>query len=84
MTTYTQTVKILRMRAVAAKLGIARSTIYDWLNAKSPRHDPAFPKPYPLGKQSVGWLESEVDEWILQRRVASLPDTPLQRILHLN
>lgn len=70
MTTYTQTVKILRMRAVAAKLGIARSTIYDWLNAKSPRHDPAFPKPYPLGKQSVGWLESEVDEWILQRRAA--------------
>ncbi|WP_312585142.1 AlpA family phage regulatory protein [Atlantibacter sp.] len=68
MTTYTQTVKILRMRAVAAKLGIARSTIYDWLNAKSPRHDPAFPKPYPLGKQSVGWLESELDEWILQRR----------------
>lgn len=70
MTTYTQTVKILRMRAVAAKLGIARSTIYDWLNAKSPRHDPAFPKPYPLGKQSVGWLESELDEWVLQRRDA--------------
>ena len=70
MTTYTQTVKILRMRAVAAKLVIARSTIYDWLNAKSPRHDPAFPKPYPLGKQSVGWLESELDEWVLQRRAA--------------
>lgn len=70
MNTYTQTVKILRMRAVAAKLGIARSTIYDWLNAKSPRHDPAFPKPYPLGKQSVGWLESELDEWVLQRRAA--------------
>ncbi|MEP8511326.1 helix-turn-helix transcriptional regulator [Enterobacter kobei] len=70
MTTYTQTVKILRMRAVAAKLGIARSTIYDWLNAKSPRHDPAFPKPYPLGKQSVGWLESELNEWVLQRRAA--------------
>ncbi|AKH88667.1 AlpA family phage regulatory protein [Edwardsiella tarda] len=70
MTTYTQTVKILHMRAVEAKLGIARSTIYDWLNAKSPRHDPAFPKPYPLGKQSVGWLESELDEWVLQRRAA--------------
>lgn len=70
MTTYTQTVKILRMRAVAAKLGIARSTIYDWLNAKSPRHDPAFPKPYPLGRQSVGWLESELDEWGLRRKAA--------------
>ena len=51
-------VKILRIPAVVNKLGIARSTIYDWLNAKSPRHDPAFPKPYPPGKQSVGWLES--------------------------
>lgn len=63
-------VKILRITAVVSKLGIARSTIYDWLNAKSPRHDPAFPKPYPLGKQSVGWLESELDEWVLQRRLS--------------
>ncbi|BFI70117.1 helix-turn-helix transcriptional regulator [Yersinia enterocolitica] len=63
-------VKILRITAVVSKLGIARSTIYDWLNAKSPRHDPAFPKPYPLGRQSVGWLESELDEWIMQRRSA--------------
>lgn len=64
------TVKVLRLPDVVTKLGIARSTIYDWLNAKSPRHDPAFPKPYPLGKKSVGWLESELDEWILQRRAA--------------
>ncbi|WP_434524195.1 helix-turn-helix transcriptional regulator [Photorhabdus asymbiotica] len=66
------TVKVLRLPAVVSKLGIARSTIYDWLNAKSPRHDPAFPKPYPLGKQSVGWLESELDEWVLQRKQALL------------
>ncbi|HEE9860477.1 helix-turn-helix transcriptional regulator [Citrobacter portucalensis] len=63
-------VKVLRIAAVVSKLGIARSTIYDWLNVKSSRHDPAFPKPYPLGKQSVGWLESELDEWILKRRAA--------------
>ncbi|HCM9194254.1 MULTISPECIES: helix-turn-helix transcriptional regulator [Enterobacteriaceae] len=66
------TVKVLRLPAVVSKLGIARSTIYDWLNAKSPRHDPAFPKPYPLGKQSVGWLESELDDWVLQRKQALL------------
>lgn len=63
-------VRILRIAAVVSKMGIARSTIYDWLNAKSPRHDPAFPKPYPLGKQSVGWLESELDEWVIQRKPA--------------
>ncbi|NHB87102.1 helix-turn-helix transcriptional regulator [Photorhabdus tasmaniensis] len=66
------TVKVLRLPAVVSKLGVARSTIYDWLNAKSPRHDPAFPKPYPLGKQSVGWLESELDDWVLQRKQALL------------
>ncbi|WP_432277702.1 helix-turn-helix transcriptional regulator [Pseudomonas aeruginosa] len=26
-----------------------------------------FPKPIPLGGRSVGWLESEVAEWILER-----------------
>ncbi|ENG1093720.1 TPA: AlpA family phage regulatory protein [Yersinia enterocolitica] len=61
-------VKVLRIPDVVNKIGIAKSTIYDWLNAKSPRHNPDFPKPYPLGRQSVGWLESELDEWIMQRR----------------
>lgn len=50
------TVKILRMRAVVAKLGVARSTIYDWLNPKSPRYDATFPKQLRLGQQSVGWM----------------------------
>lgn len=61
------TVKILRMRAVVAKLGIARSTIYDWLNPKSPRYDATFPKQRRLGQQSVGWMEAELDQWLLQR-----------------
>ncbi|HHH1656698.1 TPA: helix-turn-helix transcriptional regulator [Yersinia enterocolitica] len=61
-------VKVLRIPDVVNKIGIAKSTIYDWLNAKSPRHNPDFPKPYPLGRQSAGWLESELDEWIMQRR----------------
>ncbi|MEN4688094.1 helix-turn-helix transcriptional regulator [Pantoea agglomerans] len=52
-------VKVLRLLDVVRKLGIASSTNYDRLNSKSPRHDPAFPKPYPLGKQPAGWLESE-------------------------
>ncbi|WP_405423464.1 helix-turn-helix transcriptional regulator [Pantoea stewartii] len=65
------TVKILRMRAVAAKLGIARSTIYDWLTPKSNRYDATFPKQRRLGKQSVGWLEAELDKWLLQREIQS-------------
>jgi len=60
-------VRILRLREVIRKTGIARSTIYDWLNHKSTRYDPDFPKPVVLGKQSVGWLESELDEWIFRK-----------------
>ncbi|HAT1608153.1 helix-turn-helix transcriptional regulator [Pantoea sp. FN0307] len=65
-------VKILRLPAVALKTGLARSTIYDWINPKSPRFDPTFPRPRCLGSQSVGWLEAELDEWILQR-IHSIP-----------
>jgi len=27
-------------------------------------YDGAFPKPVPLGLRAVGWLESDVSEWI--------------------
>jgi prophage regulatory protein len=48
-------------------MGISRSTIYDWLNPKSSRYDASFPKQRRLGKQSIGWLEAELDEWLLLR-----------------
>ncbi|MGL6627643.1 helix-turn-helix transcriptional regulator [Aeromonas jandaei] len=60
-------VKVLRIPAVKDKVGVANSTVYDWLNPKSPRYDPTFPRPIRLGKHSVGWIESELDEWILNR-----------------
>ncbi|EDI1752522.1 hypothetical protein GD488_23820 [Salmonella enterica] len=59
--------KILRVRDVCKKLGIGRSTIYDWINTKSPRYDDTFPKPLQLGKKSVGWLESDLEQWIINR-----------------
>ena len=66
----TPNVKILRLSAVIEKTGIARSTIYDWINSKSPRYDPTFPKQRRLGQKSVGWVESELDEWLRQRTQA--------------
>lgn len=72
MIVHTPTVKILRMRALTAKLVIARSTIYDWLNPKSPRYDASFPKQRRLGQQSVGWLEAELDQWLLQRETPNI------------
>lgn len=59
--------RILRLKDVMKKMGISRSTIYDWLNPRSPRYDETFPKQRRLGRQSVGWLESDLDLWIMQR-----------------
>ncbi|APC12549.1 helix-turn-helix transcriptional regulator [Providencia stuartii] len=60
-------IMILRLPTVIERIGIGRSTIYDWINPTSPRYDPTFPKQKKLGKQSVGWIESEINDWLLQR-----------------
>ena len=64
---YVNPAKMLRIKDVMEKLGIARATIYDWLNTKSPRYDPTFPIQRRLGTKSVGWLESELDDWLNNR-----------------
>lgn len=50
--------RILRLKDVISQTGLARSTIYKYIDAGS------FPKPVPLGGRSVGWVESEVQDWI--------------------
>ncbi len=56
--------KIIRIKDVVSMVGVARSTIYDWINSKSPRFDSTFPKPIKLGKNSVGWIQHQLIEWI--------------------
>jgi len=51
----------LRRKQVESRTGLARSTIYQYIK------DGMFPKPVPLGPRAVGWLESEVSEWIDER-----------------
>ena len=41
--------------------GLGRSTLYKYIADKT------FPKPAKLGKRSVAWVESEVQDWILDR-----------------
>lgn len=50
--------RILRLRNVMEKTGLARSTIYKYIDAGT------FPKPIDLGGRSVGWVDSEIDDWI--------------------
>lgn len=60
-------VKILRVPALVKKLGIGRSTVYDWIDPNSNRHDPTFPLRIKLGAKTVGWLEFEIDSYILSK-----------------
>ena len=53
--------KIIRLKAVIDATGLARSTVYKYVAQGS------FPKPSPLGDRCVGWLEGEVQDWILAR-----------------
>ena len=50
--------KILRLPDVKAFTGLSRSSIYLYIKAAS------FPPPIKIGKRSVGWLESDIQEWI--------------------
>jgi prophage regulatory protein len=56
---------ILRLPAVKARTGLSRSTIYDRVQKKQ------FPRPVSLGVRAVGWVESEIDEWLRQLVEAS-------------
>ena len=53
--------RILRLPEVIAKTGLGRSTIYKLIS------EDLFPKSVPLMPRVVGWIESEVEEWILER-----------------
>ena len=54
-------VRFLRLPEVLARTGLSRSTIYVRLDQGR------FPRPVSLGARAVGWIESEVDEWIRER-----------------
>ena len=50
--------KILRLPNVLDRTGLSRSTVY--LRVTEGR----FPRPVSLGARAVGWIETEVEEWI--------------------
>lgn len=54
--------RVLRIREVVKKTGLPESTIYDFIAIES------FPAPIPIGKRAVGWLESEINQWIQERK----------------
>ena len=70
------TQKIIRVPEVLSKSGISRSTL-----ARFVKYDKNFPRPFKIGERSTGFLESEVDQWILGRRAeASRTDATLKEV----
>ncbi|HEL4845251.1 MULTISPECIES: AlpA family phage regulatory protein [Stenotrophomonas] len=57
--------RLLRRAEVQTRLGIARSTLYAYLNKRSPSYLPNFPQPIRFGS-TVGFLEHEVDQFVMQ------------------
>jgi prophage regulatory protein len=53
--------RIIRLKATIIKAGLSRSSVYRLLA------EDKFPKPVSLGERSIGFVESEVDDWILGR-----------------
>lgn len=53
--------RIIRLKEVIDSTGLARSTIYKYIA------EGTFPKPVSLGDRCVGWIDSEVHDWILEK-----------------
>lgn len=69
-----ESIRMLRRVEVQTKTGLGRSAIYDRINPDSRYYDPEFPKPVKLGNGKnppVGWVESEVDEYLRKRVLKS-------------
>ena len=56
-----QNVRIIRRREVEHTTGSGRSAIYEMMA------EGTFPKNVPIGKRAVGWVESDVQNWVSDR-----------------
>jgi prophage regulatory protein len=53
--------KLIRLPAVKATTGLSKSTIYSRIA------EGTFPKQIPIGPRLVGWVESEIQNWIAEQ-----------------
>ena len=56
--------KIIRKKDLCEHLGISAATLYRW------EREGIFPKRKKIGPYLVGWLASEVEDWIRSRKSA--------------
>ena len=56
--------RILRLRDVRERTGLATSSVYDLMKRGN------FPRPVRISARSVGWPENEIDDFIADRIAA--------------
>ena len=56
-----KSIVVLRRKQVESITGLSRSSIYSKMEIGT------FPKPIKLSERSVGWLDSEVQDWLKSR-----------------
>ena len=61
--------RIIRPKELMKKLGISHATLWRWSRANG------FPAKVQLGPNAVGWIEEEIDDWILRQQVGQ-PESP--------
>ncbi|WP_425324921.1 helix-turn-helix transcriptional regulator [Lampropedia aestuarii] len=65
--------QVLRINKVAQIIGMSRTSVYDFINPKSPRYDPDFPQQLRLStspRGAVGWRSDEIYAWLDTRQRA--------------
>ncbi|EQM95308.1 helix-turn-helix transcriptional regulator [Oxalobacter paraformigenes] len=60
--------QILRLTQVKALTGLSKTSLYQLIKQGK------FKKPIRLGARSVGWLQTDVEEFITERVKASRPE----------
>ena len=53
--------RFIRLSEVSVRTGLSRATIYQHIKVGR------FPAQVKLGLRAVGWIESEIDDWIEAR-----------------
>ena len=66
-------ISILRLPAVKARTGLSRSTIYLRISEGD------FPTPISLGGRAVGWVESDIQDWLQQQIDATRKNERVRR-----
>ncbi len=61
-------IKVIRMPELEEKTGLNRVTIYRMVK------EGEFPRQREISSRNVGWLSTDVDQWLINRPVAGTPE----------